>query len=146
MPRPLVYVPALLVAVSLVACGGGDGASSDEEPFPATALASLTSDSGRLAIEVRTSPSQPPPRGELRVQLAVRDATTGAPSTGLSVSVTPWMPAMAHGTSVTPTVAEASPGVYVVSRVDLFMPGTWQLRTDITGPLEDHATLSLEIP
>ena len=32
------------------------------------------SDQGKLAIEVRTGPSQPPGRGETDVQLVVRDA------------------------------------------------------------------------
>jgi hypothetical protein len=143
MPRlfPIAFV------VSLAACSGGDPSpGGPAEAFPSAPLATLASDSGHLAIEVRTSPSQPPTRGELSVQLVVRDATTGAPSTGLNLAVTPWMPAMAHGTSVTPDVAETSPGVYVVSHVALFMPGTWQLRTDVSGPLQDHATPSLDIP
>jgi hypothetical protein len=142
MPRlvPIVFV------VSLAACGGADPSSNGAGAFPAAPLTTLASDSGHLAIELRTSPSQPPTRGELTVQLVVREATTGAPRPGLSVAMTPWMPAMAHGTSMTPDVAETSPGVYVVSHVDLFMPGTWQLRTDIQGPMQDHATLSLDIP
>ena len=38
---------------------------------------------------------------------------------------------MLHGASIQPTVTETKPGVYLVSEVDLFMSGEWQLRTTI---------------
>ncbi|MGH7280315.1 MAG: hypothetical protein ACRELY_02240, partial [Polyangiaceae bacterium] len=87
--------------------------------------------SGNFAIDVRTSPSQPPSRGEASVQLVIRDKN-GAPHPGLTLSVTP-------------SVTETTPGTYVVSNVDLFMAGTWELRTAITGDVSDHATPSFQI-
>ena len=140
-------LPALPVFACLLACSSGDpGATTNAGDFPAQALTTLASDSGKLSIEVRTSPEQPPSRGEMSVQFVVRNATGGAPAAGLGIAMTPWMPVMDHGTSTTPDVSETAPGVYVVNHVALFMPGTWQLRTDISGPLVDHVAPSLQIP
>ncbi len=83
------------------------------------------------------------------MQLVITDET-GAPQSGLTLDTTPWMPAMGHGASVTPSVSETSPGTYVVEDVDLFMPGTWELRTTIadadSGSSTDHVAPSFQIP
>lgn len=133
------------------ACGGssaspGGGASSDGGAFPAAPLMMVTSTSGALAIEVRTSPEQPPTRGESTVQLVITDATTSAPRSGLTLDTVPWMPAMGHGASTTPNVVETNPGVYEIRSLELFMPGKWELRTNISGAITDHATPSFQIP
>jgi hypothetical protein len=106
----------------------------------------LASASGDLRIEVRTSPSQPPTGGLQAVQLVIANATTASPATGLALGVLPWMPAMGHGASLVPTVAESPGGTYVVSDVDFFMPGTWELRTSIAGAVSDHVAPSFQIP
>jgi hypothetical protein len=140
---------ALVAMVALSgACGSSGPAASagDGGVFPADPLLTVTSDSGKLRVEVRTSPVQPPTRGEASVELLVRDATTGAPVPGLALDVVPWMPAMGHGASVTPSVSETAPGTYVVSSVDMFMPGTWELRTNIGSPITDHVAPSFQIP
>ncbi len=95
---------------------------------------------------VRTAPQQPPSRGLQEVELAVTDASTGAPETGLVLDVLPWMPAMGHGASIVTSVREDSPGIYVVTDVDLFMAGTWELRTNVSGAVTDYAAPSFEIP
>ncbi|MEO8876879.1 MAG: FixH family protein [Polyangiaceae bacterium] len=140
--------PIALGACALFACAGD--ASSSNGTFSKDPLVTVTSDSGNLKIDVRTSPSQPPSRGEQAVQLVVTDATTGKPKTGLSVNMTPWMPAMGHGASVTPSVSEKSPGTYVINDVDLFMPGNWELRTTFATAANstdtDHAAPSFQIP
>jgi hypothetical protein len=56
------------------------------------------------------------------------------------------MPAMGHGTSVVPTITDVDPGHYVITDVDLFMAGTWELRTTIAGPRTDSATPTFQIP
>ena len=81
---------------------------------------------------MRTSP-QPPTRGNQNVELTITDPATGKPLAGLTLHVVPWMPVMDHGTSVAPSVAETTPGTYLISNVDLFMPGQWALRTNISG-------------
>ena len=103
------------------------------------------SDSGQQHIDVRTAPEQPPTRGIVDMQLTITDATTGAPESGLELKVVPWMPAMGHGTSVTPTVVESAPGVYDLENLVLFMPGTWQIRTVWDAPAATHVTPTLDV-
>jgi hypothetical protein len=124
---------ALVVALTLAgaACGTGGTADVTSTSFPAAPLASVTSSTGKMLVEVRASP-QPPQTGSSHVQLKVRNASTGAPVEGLAISVTPWMPAMGHGGSVTPTVTEMEPGVYVVTNLSFFMPGRWELRSTLS--------------
>jgi hypothetical protein len=114
--------------------------------FSAQPLMTVVSGSGKLAIDVRTAPLQPPTRGLQGVELVIRDSKTGASEPGLTLGVLPWMPAMDHGASLAPRVQEGPPGTYVVSDVDFFMPGTWELRTSISGAVTDHAAPSFQIP
>jgi hypothetical protein len=130
----------IAVAAALAACGGGGSQIS----FPATALQTLSSGSGALQIAVRTSP-QPPLRGIDAVQYAVTNAQ-GAPVLHLALQVTPWMPAMGHGSSIIPTVTEEGGGVYVLTDVDLPMPGAWELQTNFSGTLTDSVTPQFQIP
>jgi YtkA-like protein len=145
----LVMIRFVGCALFLVfaACSSGSGvAPPGSVTFAAQPMMTETSSSGRLRIEVRTAPEQPPSRGVQTVELVIRDATTQAPEPGLTLGVLPWMPAMGHVASLTPTVNENPPGTYVVGDVDFFMPGTWELRTSISGPVADHAAPSFQIP
>jgi hypothetical protein len=119
---------------------GGGGAT-----FPDAPLATLKSDQGGISIAVRTSPEQPPGRGLIDVELVATDAN-GAPLDGLELGVQPWMPEMGHGASTKPKIEAKGGGHYVVSDVALFMPGRWELRTSIAGPVNDSATVDLQIP
>lgn len=136
-----VTIFALLV---LTACSSASSGST--ENFPADAYTTGATDSGKYKVEIRTSPAQPPSPGTLSVDLAVFDATTNAPVEGLGLDVVPWMPAMGHGTSVTPNVTEKGGGHYVADNVSLFMQGDWQLRLTLTKTADDHATISVDVP
>jgi hypothetical protein len=138
----LVLATALLGAAS--ACSGGSATPAGDVTFPADVYTTATSDSGSLVVDVRTSP-QPPSRGTNAVQLTVTKAGDGTPVDGLTLDVTPFMPAMDHGTS-SPTVTPQGGGVYLVTDVYLYMPGTWELKTSISGPATDHATATLTVP
>ena len=133
-----------LAALVLLASACGGVPSSASAPFPAQSLLVLNSDSGQSRVEVRTAPDQPPTRGNVSMQLLITDVATGALQTGLDLDAVPWMPAMGHGTSVTPTIVETSPGTYDLENLVLFMPGTWQVRTDWDGSVE-HVTPTFEI-
>lgn len=122
---------------------GGSGGSAE---VPGSAGDDPDERVGQLEIEVRTAPEQPPSRGDGSVELIIRNATTSAPESGLSIAVVPWMPVMGHGASIVPSVASSSPGTYVITNVDLFMPGTWELRTTVSGSAVDHVTPSFQIP
>jgi hypothetical protein len=93
-------------------------------------MMTLMSQNAAYRIEVRTSP-QPPTRGDQSIEFTITDAATSAPATKLTINVVPWMPIMLHGASIQPTVTETKPGEYLISDVDLFMSGEWQLRTTI---------------
>jgi hypothetical protein len=134
----------LLVGSIAVGCGGSSSTTSDG--FGSEPLMTMTSDSGNFRIDVRTAPTQPPSRGEQSVELIITDAASGAPKTGLQLDAVPWMPAMGHGASVTPSTTEKSPGTYVIEDVDFFMPGTWELRTSISGSVTDKVAPSFQIP
>jgi hypothetical protein len=135
----------LFVAAAFVsACGGAGAPGSGDGSFPATPLVTLSSETSKLVIEVRTAPDQPPQRGVASVELVVK--VEGAPQDGLDVMSTPWMPAMGHGTSVTPTVTAKGNGTYVLDNVYLYMPGHWELRTSFSGSVSDSATPSFDVP
>jgi hypothetical protein len=50
-----------------------------------------------------------------------------------------------HGASVRPTVTPQGHGKYLVTGVSLFMAGTWELRTDVSGPRTDSLAPSFEV-
>jgi hypothetical protein len=126
-----------------VGCAGS-AKPAPEPSFDGAALLTLKSDSGTAEVAVRSSP-QPPARGEDAFQFTLTDAT-GNPMPGLVLSVQPWMPAMGHGSSVTPDVRETQPGTYLVTNVVLSMPGSWQLRTSVRGSVKDSFAPTFEIP
>ena len=130
-------VVALAATLLTGACTSEPAASADANAtFPAEALSTGASDTGALTFEVRTSP-QPPAAGTCSVELTVKNAS-GAPVDGLALSVVPWMPAMGHGTSILAEVTPKGGGVYLVTDVSFFMPGDWELRTSVSGPVSDH--------
>jgi hypothetical protein len=55
------------------------------------------------------------------------------------------MPAMAHGSSLRPTVNAETGGRYTIGNLGLFMPGQWLLRTSISGAVQDRVTPAIEV-
>jgi hypothetical protein len=108
-------------------------------------LLTVTSDSGALTVAVRTAPAQPPTRSTVIAAQYTVTNPAGAPVDGLALNVLPWMPAMAHGMSLTPEITAKGGGVYEIDNLEFAMPGTWELRTDFSGPVTDHATPSFQV-
>ena len=104
-------------------------------------MAVVTSDSGKLVADVFASPT----RGVNTMKLHVAD-DAGRPVDGLAMTVTPWMASHAHGTSVIPVVTAMGNGDYVVSELNLFMPGRWQIRVSVTTPSTDAFVSFLDVP
>jgi len=50
---------------------------------------------------------------------------------GGEITVTPWMPAMGHGTFEAPVVTEKGGGLYAVENIILTMSGNWELRVGV---------------
>jgi hypothetical protein len=141
MTRSALLAAALLLGAACSSDPAGSGATS----FPAAALTRVSTLGGAFDVEVRTAPDQPPSRGLVSVEYRIT-TPGGAPVDGLDLAVVPYMPAMGHGASTKPTVSAEGGGRYVITGVELFMPGTWELRTQIKGTLEDSAAPSFEIP
>jgi hypothetical protein len=99
---------------------------------------------GVVKIEVVMTPN-PPVRGSNSARATIM-SMDGVPEDGLTVTVRPWMPSMGHGTSVTPTVTPLGGGVYQLDDLDLFMPGRWELRMTLTGPVNDSAKPAMDVP
>ena len=136
----LFRVKAVAVAIACAACSSG---STGPASFPADAFSTSTTDSGALRVELRTSP-QPPARGTIEAQFVVTKMADGSPVDGLTLAVQPWMPAMNHG-AIAPTVTPEGEGKYLVTELDVFMPGHWELRTAVSGPMTDHVTPAFDI-
>jgi len=126
---------ALLAALGI---GCGTAPPPTTEGFSTQAIESLTSKAAQYQVAIRTSP-HPPSRGMLSVEYTIAWSATGAPASGLVLDIVPWMPTMGHGTSTLPSISETSPGVYLATALNLFMPGLWVLRTTITGAPGDAA-------
>ena len=141
----LCFIAVAGISIFGLGCGDVDGASSPTTSFPVDPYAVLASEAGKLTIEVRTGPSQPPGRGTTDVQYVVR-APEGALVDGLAIQTTPWMPAMGHGTSVMPEAKSEGDGKYAVRNVSLYMPGRWELRTTFSGVMMDAATPTFDVP
>jgi hypothetical protein len=141
-----VCVRAAVALLGAAACASSSEPSTGAESFPADAYVRATSDAGALAIEVRTTPTQPPPRGTCTVQLTVAGAADGRPRDGLVLTVVPWMPSHGHGTSITPQVEPRGGGRYLVTNVSLYMPGDWELRTSIAGAATDRVVIPVSVP
>jgi hypothetical protein len=140
-------------AISVAGCGQPSAPTAPALVFAGAPALTLASASGQLSIGIWWSPPQPTV-GYDATQLAITD-TTGAPVTGLTLAIIPWMPAHGHGASVVPTVSETAPGVYVATPLDFFMAGNWELMTAINRPtgdagsaeaIDDSADPTLEVP
>jgi hypothetical protein len=140
----LAFSLGVLITTLSLGCGAADGSNGPTTSFPTDPYAVVTSDQGKLAIEVRTGPSQPPGRGETDVQFIVRDGA-GALVDGLDIEATPWMPAMGHGTSVMPMATGSGDGAYFLRNVSMYMAGVWELRTTFSGVVMDSATPVFEV-
>jgi hypothetical protein len=134
-----------LASLLLASCASSGDEAGGDVGFPVEPYTSVSTEAGALSVAVRTSPEQPPSRGVVSVELTVTDPG-GAPVDGLVVEPTLWMPAMGHGTSVTPTVSPAGKGRYVLTNVNLYMAGRWELRTRFSGAATDRAVPVLEVP
>jgi len=139
------YARALAVGLLVSALGGcgGDADASAGATFSAEPQQVLTSDQGRLHIEIRSAP-HPAVRGVNRFRLYLTDPA-GAPADGLAIAVQPWMPAHGHGTSVVPQTMALGPGQYEIDQVYFYMAGDWQLRMTFSAAETDSAAPSFDI-
>jgi hypothetical protein len=156
---------ALISAISVLAtagCPGGGGTGADANE----ALACMTSGRGdtyavgllhtgmNALYNFKLMSAMPAPPGRnLNVWvIQINWEATGAPVTGASLTVTPFMPDHQHGPGAyTPQVMElATPGQYQISDINTWMPGYWEITIDAktpgSSPVEDIAVFKFCIP
>lgn len=122
-------LPALFASVP--GCGAAE-APFDPGPF--------RSETGALEVSLSNGPFA---RGKNVVELCVLEKKSAEFVDGLEMEMIPFMPAMGHGSSgPSPSVALGG-GCYEFRGIVLNMPGTWELRTTISGAFEDTATPTL---
>ncbi len=129
--QPSLALLATLLAAPLAGCG-----ADALEP----------AGTGRLAISAAAS--EPLHRGTNAFVVEVRDAAGArAAVDGAYLDVTSTMPAMGHGSPVTPKVHALGGGRYRVEEVVFNMPGTWEVRYRVTaGEVYDAAAFRYEVP
>jgi hypothetical protein len=148
---------ALIASLGAAGCGGGHtGPDADE------ALACMTSGRGDMfavglshtgvnaayKFELKSAmPATPERQDRGTWVIAISWEATGAPVTGASLTVTPFMPDHQHGPGAyTPQVqALATPGQYQISDINTWMPGYWEVTIDAMTPdkIEDSAVFKV---
>jgi len=125
-----------------VACASACACAASAHPEPPARV--LLSESGLLRFELRTPSGVA--RGTNDVLLHVAEADSETPSDELVLEMLPFMPAMGHGSGVSPQVTPLGSGDYAFSEVVLNMGGRWQLRTSISGERSDHVVFDVDVP
>ena len=129
----------LAFALALGACGdahdddGGATYTCEAEQRDEQFLAGMIKlGPGGTQVALTSATPAPPGRDDNAWQIDVSRA--GAPLTGATVRVTPFMPDHRHGTSVPVVVAPvaATPGRYELAPINLWMPGLWEITIDVT--------------
>ena len=142
MPRRRLIAPALAL---LAACSSSTGTTGSNTTFPEEALQTMACD--KLQIDLKTAPVQPPTAGLDGVEIVLTDPETKAPIDGATVTLVPWMPLMGHGSDLTPVFKGMGKGHYVSTNVNLFMPGEWQLRFQVSsGKVACSAAPTFNVP
>mgnify|MGYP001552691117 CR=1 FL=1 len=85
---------------------------------------------GVFETKLMASDPAPPDRGNNTWTVAVSDAS-GPPVTGATIDVKPYMPDHGHGTPIIATVTDKGDGSYLITPVNLFMVGLWQVTLTI---------------
>ncbi len=144
----LVTLSALLLALALgPACGdtgtGGDGdvngdGDGDGDGVHDVYEDGITKQGEVFEVAILQADPSPPDRGDNTWTLKV--SRDGSPVSGLTVVVSPFMPAHNHGTTPADYAGEAmtdEPGMYTVVPFDLFMPGSWSLAVAVSDDETD---------
>jgi hypothetical protein len=90
-------------------------------------------ESGVFSVSLLSISPAPTAKGDNSWQLRVVDAD-GAPVDGLTIAIKPFMPDHGHGSSITPQITpQGADGRYDITRLNLFMPGLWQITLSMTA-------------
>ena len=137
--RPILLVAAVVVA----ACGSGT-APTDADENLACVAAHRDEDyavglehpgkSGQLDFKLMSATPAPPGFSDntwiLQIN-AMSGGVVGAPATGATLTVTPFMPDHAHGTLRVDVQPMPDAGQYKLSPITLWMAGLWEITIDV---------------
>ncbi|HEU4734335.1 MAG TPA: hypothetical protein VFT22_40865 [Kofleriaceae bacterium] len=138
----------------MASCGGGNAAPDADEAM--ACVASGRGDiyavglehpgtGGLLDFKLMSADPAPPGRNLNTWVIQVNSMSSGvvgAPATGASMIVTPYMPDHQHGAGAYKVQVEAMPdaGQYKLSQINTWMPGYWEITIDATAG-EVHDTV-----
>jgi hypothetical protein len=89
---------------------------------------------GVYSIKLNSVNPWPIVKGNNAWDIVIVDAN-GAPVSGSTFTVKPWMPDHGHGSSLQPTISPASnAGEFSIADLNVFMAGIWTFTFTITGP------------
>jgi hypothetical protein len=93
---------------------------------------SSASEDGAVKITFVDSDPAPPAKGNNTWTVTIVDAA-GKALTGAAIATTAYMPDHGHTSPIKPTATEqATAGTYVVTPVNVFMPGIWEVTLSVT--------------
>ncbi len=137
-------IPVTLLLASASACSSSNSASNaadsgevdlcSTDSRAQTFAANMEQPGASNTYSVKLASINPNPvfKGNNAWTIQVVDKN-GAPVTGASITVKPFMPDHGHGSSIIPQVAPGSdPGSYDVTLLNLFMPGIWTVTIVVT--------------
>jgi hypothetical protein len=105
---------------------------------------------GKLRFKLLSATPAPPARGDNTwvLQLtAVGGGTPGAPVTGATMTVTPFMPDHQHGSPKTTAIQPmAEAGHYQLAPVNMWMPGLWETTINVSGADGDRVAFAFCLP
>jgi hypothetical protein len=134
-----------LATSTLAACGGGGGTGTPDADEALACINSGRGDTYTLGLEragkagqldFKLMSSDPAPPGFNNntwiIQVnAMAAGVVGAPATGATIIVTPFMPDHQHGTQIRAHVdAMPDAGQYKLAPINLWMPGYWEITID----------------
>jgi len=151
-----VACTAIALTLSLAACSSGDppsgasatglNATADAEAVDSTITCQFDpmveayapnmaqwGASGVLQFVLQSADPAPPALGFNSWTVDVLDASGGIQDATF-VEIKPWMPYHGHGASTVPQVSRNADGTYLVSELDFFMVGVWQVTFSVQTP------------
>ncbi|HVY25308.1 MAG TPA: FixH family protein [Polyangiaceae bacterium] len=146
--RSVIALVTLFAPLGLAGCGGGDASTAEAsqhevdvsacaaDPRTSSYQANMSqkSQNEAFSLKLQKSDPAPPAKGDNTWQIQLVDAH-GAPVNDATIDVVPFMPDHGHGTSIHPLVTPdgSGKGQYAISRINLWMPGLWQVTLHVAA-------------
>jgi hypothetical protein len=145
---PMQMGLVVLSALVLASCAAPNG-DKDEPPIDCSNVSGVDTfvdglekiGSNKLVdFRLLSIDPSPPTRGDNTWRISMETGSPLAPIDGANISVSSRMPEYDLDSPVNPIVTPTSTlGEYEIEPVNLWMPGTWEVTIDVSGPQSDHA-------